>query len=46
LQTQESFVMGTATSDLYEEIFLQSYENLTTKEGLERNDVVFHDIRE
>ena len=38
--------MGSATSGLYEEIFLQSYEKLTTKERLERNDVAFHDMRE
>jgi len=38
--------MGIATSGLYEEIFLQSYEKLTTKQRLERNDVVFYDMRE
>jgi hypothetical protein len=38
--------MGTATTGLYEEIFLQSYEKLTTKKIIERNDVVFHDVRE
>jgi hypothetical protein len=37
--------MEIATFGLHEEIFLQSYEKLTTKERLEKN-IVFHDMRE